>query len=551
MQPGDIPEAEEDHLQLGRETWLQRLYSPILIWTLRHKFISLLAAIIITGSSISLVTIIPITFFPAGTPDYLIMNIELEEGTAVSRTYEHVARVEDILDQFVQEGHLSLYQVTIGQAADEFDVGVGTGNLHLAGFTMRVAEGAPREIAELVRARLPEPGEGVRYFLDEVTDGPPAAGLELRVVGPNYTDITVAARELEDRLSKLDGIVNLDSNVTSARDEVAIRIDNGEAAQHGLNTLAVAQQVNQFVVGRAVTEIDVDDVTLDVVVRGMPDEVDDIEKLKDLDIEGPFGTVKLGSISEIGVERGPVTVTRFDRERSATITGTITAVDTRAVGSQVQNAIDSLALPPGVEVKTGGIFDQVNEGFQDVFLAMAIGVVLVYLVMVASLGSLRDPFIIVFSLPFAVVGALIALAVTDRTLSLSAMMGFLLLIGIVVTNAIVLITFVEQLRQRGLNVYEALVTGGRVRIRPILMTAFTTTFALLPLALSGDAGGGIIGAELATVVIGGLISSTLLTLIVVPIAYTIMHSTIPGIPSAVKSFLRRTRRVTGSVRGTP
>ena len=551
LQPGDIPEAEEDHLQLGRETWLQRLYSPILIWTLRHKFISLLAAIIITGSSISLVTIIPITFFPAGTPDYLIMNIELEEGTAVSRTYEHVARVEDILDQFVQEGHLSLYQVTIGQAADDFDVGVGTGNLHLAGFTMRVAEGAPREIAELVRARLPEPGEGVRYFLDEVTDGPPAAGLELRVVGPNYTDITVAARELEDRLSKLDGIVNLDSNVTSARDEVAIRIDNGEAAQHGLNTLAVAQQVNQFVVGRAVTEIDVDDVTLDVVVRGMPDEVDDIEKLKDLDIEGPFGTVKLGSISEIGVERGPVTVTRFDRERSATITGTITAVDTRAVGSQVQNAIDSLALPPGVEVKTGGIFDQVNEGFQDVFLAMAIGVVLVYLVMVASLGSLRDPFIIVFSLPFAVVGALIALAVTDRTLSLSAMMGFLLLIGIVVTNAIVLITFVEQLRQRGLNVYEALVTGGRVRIRPILMTAFTTTFALLPLALSGDAGGGIIGAELATVVIGGLISSTLLTLIVVPIAYTIMHSTIPGIPSAVKSFLRRTRRVTGSVRGTP
>ena len=161
--------------------------------------------------------------------------------------------------------------------------------------------------------------------------------------------------------------------------------------EHGLNTLAVAQQVNQFVVGRAVTEIDVDDVTLDVVVRGMPDNVDDIEKLKDLDIEGPFGTVNLGSISEIGIEEGPVTVTRFDRERSATITGTITDVDTRAVGSRVQNAVDSLALPPGVEVKTGGIFDQVNEGFQDVFLAMAIGVVLVYLVMVASLGSLRDP----------------------------------------------------------------------------------------------------------------------------------------------------------------
>ena len=545
------PEAGEDHLQLGRETWLQRLYSPVLIWTLRHKFIALLAAIIITGSSISLITIIPVTFFPGGTPDYLIMNIELEEGTAVSRTFEHVARVEQVLDEFVAAGHLSLYQVTIGQAADDFNVGVGTGSLHLAGFTMRVAEDAPREVTEMVRQRLPEPGEGVRYFLDEVTDGPPTEGLEIRIIGPSYTDITVAARELEDRLSRIEDIVNLDSNVTAARDEVTIRIDNSEAAQHGLNTLAVAQQVNQFVVGRAVTEIDVDDVTLDVVVRGMPDAVDDIEKLKDLDIEGPFGTVKLGSISQIGIERGPVAVTRFDRERSATITGTITAVDTRAAGVRVQDAIDSLNLPPSVEVRTGGIFDQVNEGFQDVFLAMAIGVVLVYLVMVASLGSLRDPFIIVFSLPFAVVGALIALAVTGRTLSLSAMMGFLLLIGIVVTNAIVFITFVEQLRERGLGVYEALVTGGRVRIRPILMTAFTTTFALLPLALAADAGSGIIGAELATVVIGGLISSTLLTLIVVPVAYTLMHSTIPGIPSTIRSFLHRGWRLTGGLRGAP
>ncbi len=551
LQPGDIPEAEEDHLQLGRETWLQRFYSPILIWTLRHKFVALFAAIVITGSSFSLLTVIPVTFFPGGTPEYLIMNIELEQGASVSRTFEHVERIEKVLEEFVEEGHLTLYQAIIGQAADEFNVGVGTGSLHLAGFTMRVSEDAPRDITEMVRRSMPEPGEGVRYFLDEVDDGPPVEGLEIRVIGPNYSDITVAARELEGRLARIDGIVNLDSNVSTAREEVTIRIDNAEAAQYGLNTLSVAQQVNQFVVGRAATEIDLEDVTLDVVVRGMPEDVDDIEKLRDLDIEGPFGRVKLGAISDISIERGPVAVSRFDRERSATITGTITAIDTQAVGALVQDAIDSLPLPPGVEVRTGGIFDQVNEGFQDVFLAMAVGIILVYLVMVASLGSLRDPFIIVFSLPFAVVGALIALVVTGRTLSLSAMMGFLLLIGIVVTNAIVFITFVEQLRERGLGVYDALVTGGRVRIRPILMTAFTTTFALFPLALSGDDGGGIIGAELATVVIGGLMSSTLLTLIVVPIAYTLMHSTIPGIPSAIMSLLRRGRRVAGGLRGTP
>ena len=179
---------------------------------------------------------------------------------------------------------------------------------------------------------------------------------------------------------------------------------------------------------------------------------------------------------------------------------------------------------------------------------MGIGVVLVYLVMVASLGSLRDPFVVVLSLPLAVVGAMTALAVTDRTLSLSALMGLLLLIGVVVTNAIVLITFVEQLRQSGLGVYEALVEGGRTRVRPILMTAFTTTFALLPLALSDPDDGGIIGAELATVVIGGLISSTFLTLIVVPVIYTLMHSSIPWAFRVIGSLPGRTVRL---VRGLP
>ena len=554
LRPGDIPDSDdEDTLQLGRETWLQRFYAPILAWSLRHKFIGLFVAIAITAASASLLLQIPITFFPAGTPEYLTLDVELEQGTSVSRTFEHVEQVELILDEFVTAGLLTLYQVNIGQSANEFNVGLGTGSLHLAGFTMRVAEDAPRDIAEMVRQQLPEPDEGVSYFLTEISGGPPTEDLEIRIVGPSYGEIVAVARELEARLSAIDELVNVDSNVTAARDEVAIRIDNARAAQYGLTTQAVAQQVSQFIVGRTVAEMDLDDVHLDILIRGQPGAVDDIEKLQNLEIEGPTGTVKLGAISRIAIESGPVAVSRFDGERSATITGTITALDTQAVGVIVQDAIDTLELPPGVQVISGGIFEQVNEGFQDVFLAMGVGVILVYLVMVASLGSLRDPFIVVFSLPFAIVGAFIALFVTDRTLSLSAMMGFLLLVGIVVTNAIVLITFVAQLRERGLNVHDALVTGGRVRIRPILMTAFTTTFALLPLALSGDDSSGIIGAELATVVIGGLISSTFLTLIVVPIVYTLLHSTIPGIPSAIKSLwlLLKARFRPGPAGGTP
>ena len=175
------------------------------------------------------------------------------------------------------------------------------------------------------------------------------------------------------------------------------------------------------------------------------------------------------------------------------------------------------------------MFTQIAEGFQGIFLAMGVGVVLVYLVMVVSLGSLRNPFVIVTSLPLALIGALAALAVTGRSMGLPAMMGILLLIGIVVTNAIVLIAFVEQLREKGLSVYDALIQGGRVRLRPILMTALTTSCALLPLAAFVGSEGGILSAELATVVIGGLISSTVLTLVVVPVVYTLANESIPGL----------------------
>ena len=187
-----------------------------------------------------------------------------------------------------------------------------------------------------------------------------------------------------------------------------------------------------------------------------------------------------------------------------------------------------MSLPSGVEVSSGGIFSQIAEGFQDIFLAMGVGIVLVYLVMVATMGSLRSPMIIMISLPLSIVGALALLFLTGKPLGLPAMMGFLLLIGVVVTNAVVLIVFVEQLRAKGFSIYDAIIEGGRVRVRPILMTAFATIFALIPLALASETNG-LVGSELATVVIGGLVSSTFLTLLIVPIVYLIFFQSIPNL----------------------
>ena len=292
--------------------------------------------------------------------------------------------------------------------------------------------------------------------------------------------------------------------------------------------------MNQFFVGQNVTRVQTESGAVDVNLSVDSTGVSDIESVNGLAIAGPLGVSSLGEIAEVELLPGPVTITRTDGLRSASITGSITSDDAQAVGIAIQEKIDGMDLPPGVEVTSGGVFTQIAEGFQTIFLAMAVGIVLVYLVMVASLGSLRNPFVIVTSLPLAIIGALFALLITGRSLGLPAMMGILMLIGIVVTNAIVLISFVEQLRRRrGLSVYDALVTGGRIRLRPILMTAITTSIALLPLATFVEDGGGIIGAPLATVVIGGLISSTVLTLVVVPVVYTLMNESIPNLISRI------------------
>ena len=530
LRQGDFPDSGDARVtgqdRDGQLGFAQRAYTSALVWTLAHKMVTVLAALAITVASLGLTMVIPITFFPAGTPEFITIDLELPTGTSVSNTYQEVIKVEEVLEQFHDLGMVEDYMTFVGAATQDFTAG-GSGGLHLAGAIVTLTEGVPISITEDIRKMLPG-DEGIAITVTEISGGPPTDQLEIIVTGSKFSSIAAASKQILSEVEAMDGLVNVSSDVSSAREEVSIRVDPLKAAEFGLNARAVARQVSRYIVGQTVSQVELEDVTMNVVLKGHPDDTDDIEKLSTLEIQGSFGNVKLGTISDISLEGGPVTISRFDGNRSASITGDITAVDTKAVGQELERRLDTIDLPPGVDVKTGGIFQQISEGFEDVFTAMVVGVILVYLVMVASLGSLRNPLVVVLSLPLAVVGALAALAITDRTLSLSALMGLLLLIGVVVTNAIVLITFVEQLRERGYQVYEALIEGGQVRLRPILMTAFTTIFALLPLAISSSEESGIIGAELATVVIGGLVTSTFLTLIVVPVVYTLAHESVPN-----------------------
>ena len=218
-----------------------------------------------------------------------------------------------------------------------------------------------------------------------------------------------------------------------------------------------------------------------------------------------------------------IPITRVNGQRAVTSSGAINAANTRAINAEVDRVVDEVGLPPGVELDTGGVFADIQEAFGQMGMAMLIGLALVYLVLFISQRSFITPLIIVFSVPLASIGAFGGLFITQRTLGLPALMGILMLIGLVVTNAVVLVAFVDELRKQGRTVRDALIEGGRTRLRPILMTALTTSFVLIPLALESESSGGIIGAELATVIIGGLMAATFLTLVVVPVIYAVLR----------------------------
>lgn len=530
LRPGDLTQAAAEEDDFVQETWMQRAYTPILRWTLRHKAVTLTSAFLLTLASLSLILVIPINLFSAGGDRSLQIEVSLPPGTSPEATLEEVIKIEDRVS-----GTADVYTSTIG-ATDAAFGGVPTG-LNEASLFVNLSEDAPADIDDRLRSELEKPGRIVR--ITELDAGPPDDGVQINITGTDYGDISAASQQIIDAISDVEGVANLESNVAQVRPAVSIKVDPEKAALLGLSTRRVGLQLSQYLIGQTVTNVSIDGDIVDVSLSGNPSAVNGVENIQNLMITGPSGEVPLGDVAEVVTEDGPVTIVRTDGVRSATVTGDVVSDDAQAVGDLVSQEIAALDLPPGVSVAIGGVFEDIGEIFVSIFIAMAIGIVLVYLVMVASLGSLRNPVVIVTTLPLALIGALAALAITGRALGLPAMMGLLLLIGIVVTNAIVLISFVEQLRAKGMSVYDALISGGRVRLRPILMTALTTSFALLPLAAASGADGGIISAELATVVIGGLISSTGLTLIVVPIVYTIFNESIPNLFAAIGRRVRR------------
>ncbi len=433
-------------------------------------------------------------------------------------------KVEAILGD--TEG-IGVYQVTGGSTGSLFGAGGGTSaSASQATFAVTTDPDVDKEaLIEDVRAQaatLSNAGT-ITVSGDDASMGAMSL-MEVRVSAADPVVLKEANDIVLARMQTVDGLADVTSNLSEGRPSATVVVDQAKAAAAGVTPAALSQYgtlvFNGYPLGMVPTAIGTLPAQLtvgEITVPPLPGAVTQL--LLRLPVAGTSGMVPLGDIAEVVEVKAPVQVTHVNGARTASVTATPVSNNIGAATADVQTALDGVKLPEGATWELAGATEMTGEVFRTLGIAMIIAVLLVYIIMVATFRSLLNPLILLVSIPFAAVGAVLALVITGTSLGMPSMVGLLMLIGIVVTNAIVLLDLVEQFRRRGMDARTAVIEGGRRRLRPILMTAVATILALVPMALGVGGEGGFLSTPLAVVVIGGLFTSTFLTLILVPVLY--------------------------------
>ncbi|MFJ4779212.1 efflux RND transporter permease subunit [Streptomyces sp. NPDC088762] len=502
-------EAEEKEAR----SRLQKLYVRVLGFATRRRLTSVALAVVILVGTFGMTPLLKTNFFDQGEQDVLTVKQELAPGTSLAASDEASRKVEKAL---ASVDGVKSYQVTVGSSGFLAAFGGGTGS-NQASYQVTLKDAGD---AEAVKKRI----EDELARLDGIGETRIAAGdgfnnQNLRVVvkAGDGEVLARAAEQVRAQVATLDNVTDVQSDLSQSVPRISVTA-TPKAADAGLNQAALGAIVAQAVRGNPAGKAVLDNTERDIVIRSAQPATT-LAELQAL----PVGPLRLGDIAEVKVVPGPVAMTRIDGARAATVTAKPVGDNTGAVSADLQTKIKALDLPEGATASIGGVSEDQDEAFASLGLAMFAAIAIVFMLLVATFRSLVQPLILLVSIPFAATGALGLLLVTGTPMGVPAMIGMLMLIGIVVTNAIVLIDLVNQYRAQGLGVVEAVIEGGRHRLRPILMTALATIFALLPMALGVTGEGGFISQPLAVVVIGGLVSSTLLTLLLVPTLYTMVE----------------------------
>jgi HAE1 family hydrophobic/amphiphilic exporter-1 len=379
------------------------------------------------------------------------------------------------------------------------------------------------EIAEEMRvdfARLPE----IVDFTVSTTESMGSFGsntVDVEIYGYNISETNIVADELAAKIRKIEGAKDVTISRDKSKPELQIILDQNKMITNGLNTATVSTAIKNRVGGLTATRLRQSGDEYDVVVRFNESARSTLTDIENIGIPNPAGQIiRLGEIADIKEFWSPPSIQRKRRERIVNVSFTPYQRSLTELQTEVQKAIDETVIPSGVMVQISGAIKEQMESFADIAFLIVVSLILVYLVMASQFESLKMPFIIMFSIPFAFSGVAMALFITKTTLSVISAIGAVMLIGIVVKNAIVLVDFINLMRERGNELYEAIALSGRSRLRPVIMTSATTILGMLPLAMSTGSGSEL-WSPMGVAVIGGLIFSTLVTLVLVPVVYAI------------------------------
>ncbi len=504
--------TSEDRRSGENDGWLVGIYTPALRWSLRNRAVVLFLAVIVFVGGLAAIPFLAVSFFPPSEARLLVADISFPAGTVLEDTADEVVTFEDVM---IDDPGVEDYQLSIG-GADNFDPSGNRADSTAQAF-ITVKENSN---VGKTTDRLEEEGRdlyGREDFQVDVQDqGPPAGGLEVTITNGTKEQLREASETVVSELSDNDDLTSVRSNLSGGAPEVNAELDGDKISDAGLSPGAVSQTLSVLLSDRS-------DITLDdtpVSIRVPDGSVDTLDAVRSLPLAAD---TTLGDLAEIQEVDAPAAISRADGDRAVTVTGSITSADTSTVSSDVSSTLSDLDLPGDVEAGVGGESEDIAESFRNLLLSIVVAIALVYLILVVFFRSLLTPLVILLSIPLTSAGAFGALLLTGTALSVPALLGVLLLIGIVVANAILLIDFVINAQDEHETMDEAIVEAGRARLRPILMTALVTMGALFPLALGFGGGSTLISSSLAIPVIGGLATSTFLTLLVVPVGYSVLE----------------------------
>lgn len=493
-------------------------YKRLLNWTLSHKLITVSIAVILLVGSLFLYPFIGASFLPEQQDKYVTITYNPQTG-ALREDVEKEALVAE--KWLLKQPGLEKMQYSIGGSNPLSSMGGGSSNSALFYIEYNKDTKDFTKVKEqLVEGLKKEVTVGTWNELD-MSGGLGGSGLSLSIYGDNVEQL----KPVSDEILKLveadtDNFEKADTTLADTYGQYTLVADQEKLSSLGLTAGQLAMALSPVRERPVLTEVDIDNKTYKVYVETDDKTFNSIQEIEDETVTSPLGIqVPIKDVAKVEEGTSPNSIMQIDGKVVVQVTANILASDVTKASSSLQAEIDKLDLPDGVEVKFGGTTEQINDTFTQLGLAMLAAIAIVYFVLVVTFGGGLAPFAILFSLPFTVIGIMVGLFIAGGTLDVSAMMGGLMLIGIVVTNAIVLIDRVIHKEKEGMPTREALLEAGATRLRPILMTALATIGALLPLVTGLEESAGIISKGLGITVIGGLISSTLLTLVIVPIVY--------------------------------